>query len=161
MLFRSTNQLVDGGLDPDYVAKVLLGPGHNRSSLKNVETIYRALANDPNKDAKLADFREYLQREGLQEPDIVKENNDVNFLARLRDRIVNQGMAPLIETETANPYQIYEADEGNVGGRAKGIEHIEDLVFRKGSRGVDEALDRKSTRLNSSHIPLSRMPSSA
>ena len=27
-----------------------------------------------------------------------------------------------------------------VGGRAKGIEHLEDLVFRKGSRGVDEAL---------------------
>ena len=28
-------------------------------------------------------------------------------------------------------------------------------------RGVDYLLDRKSTRLNSSHIPLSRMPSSA
>ena len=49
-------------------------------------------------------------------------------------------MQPLIEAEPANPYQIYEADEGNVGGRAKGIEHLEDLIFRKGSRGVDEAL---------------------
>ena len=28
-------------------------------------------------------------------------------------------------------------------------------------RGVEAPLDRKSTRLNSSHIPLSRMPSSA
>ena len=27
--------------------------------------------------------------------------------------------------------------------------------------GVEVAIDRKSTRLNSSHIPLSRMPSSA
>ena len=26
---------------------------------------------------------------------------------------------------------------------------------------IDEGIDRKSTRLNSSHIPLSRMPSSA
>ena len=30
-----------------------------------------------------------------------------------------------------------------------------------GSEAVETALDRKSTRLNSSHIPLSRMPSSA
>ena len=29
------------------------------------------------------------------------------------------------------------------------------------ARALLEALDRKSTRLNSSHIPLSRMPSSA
>ena len=28
-------------------------------------------------------------------------------------------------------------------------------------RGVDALLDRKSTRLNSSHVSLSRMPSSA
>lgn len=140
MFSRTTNQLVDGGMDPDYVAKVLLGPSATRDNLKNVESIYAALAKDKARDAKLADFREYLSREGLQEPDLVKENNDVHFLAKLRDRIVNQGMRPLIETEAANPYQIYEADEGNVGGRAKGIEHLEDLVFRKGSRGVDEAL---------------------
>ena len=49
-------------------------------------------------------------------------------------------MLPLIEAEPTSPYQIYEAEEVGVGGRAKGIEHIEDLVFRKGSRGVDEAL---------------------
>jgi hypothetical protein len=61
-------------------------------------------------------------------------------LARLRDRIVNQGMSALIETEKANPYQIYEAEETGVGGRAKGIEHLEDLVFRKGSAGVEQAL---------------------
>ena len=36
--------------------------------------------------------------------------------------------------------------------------------FRKAfpdGAGYQETLDRKSTRLNSSHIPLSRMPSSA
>ena len=140
MFSRTTNQLVDGGMDPDYVAKALLGPRATRDNLKNVESIYATLAKDKARDAKLADFREYLGREGLQEPGAVNENTEVHFLAKLRDRIVNQGMVPLIETEATNSYQIYEADEGNVGGRAKGIEHLEDLVFRKGSRGVDEAL---------------------
>jgi len=140
MFSRTTNQLVDGGMDPDYVAKTLLGRTATRENLKNVESIYAALARDRDRDAKLKDFREYLAKEGLQEPDLVRENSDVHFLAKLRDRIVNQGMQPLIETEKTNPYQLYEADEGNVGGRAKGIEHLEDLIFRKGSRGVDEAL---------------------
>ena len=140
MFSRTTNQLVDGGMDPDYVAKTLLGPRATRENLKNVESIYAALSRDKDRDAKLKDFREYLAKEGLQEPDLVRENSDVHFLAKLRDRIVNQGMQPLIEAEKTNPYQIYEADEGNVGGRAKGIEHLEDLIFRKGSRGVDEAL---------------------
>jgi len=140
MFSRATNQLVDGGMDPDYVAKTLLGTTATRENLKNVESIYAALARDRARDAKLADFREYLSREGLQEPGAVNENTEVHFLAKLRDRIVNQGMQPLIETEAANPYQIYEAEEPGVGGRAKGIEHLEDLVFRKGSRGVDEAL---------------------
>ena len=142
MISRTTNEPVKGGLDPDFVAQALLGPGATRDNLKTVENIYAALAKDPNRDNKLKDFREYLAREGLQEPDLVKENSDVNFLAKLRDRIVNQGMQPLIEHESSNPYRIYEAQDSadNVGGRAKGIEHLEDLVFRKGSRGVDEAL---------------------
>jgi hypothetical protein len=140
MFSRTTNQLVDGGMDPDYVAKTLLGTTATKENLKNVENIYTALARDKDRDAKLADFRDYLGREGLQEPNLVKENSDVHFLAKLRDRIVNQGMQPLIEADTANPYQIYEAEEAGVGGRAKGIEHLEDLIFRKGSRGADEAL---------------------
>jgi hypothetical protein len=142
MISRTTNEPVKGGLDPDFVAQALLGPGATIDNLKTVENIYAALAKDPNRDNKLKDFREYLAREGLQEPDLVKENSDVNFLAKLRDRIVNQGMQPLIEHESSNPYRIYEAQDSadNVGGRAKGIEHLEDLVFRKGSRGVDEAL---------------------
>jgi hypothetical protein len=141
MFSRTSNQLVNGGLDPDYVAKTLLGPQATRQNLKNVESIYAALANDRARDTKLSDFREYLGREGLKEPGAVNETTEVNFLAKLRDRIVNQGMMPLIEAEkSANPYQIYEAEETNVGGRAKGIEHLEDLVFRKGSRGVAEAL---------------------
>jgi hypothetical protein len=129
MFSRTTNQLVDGGLDPDYVAQVLVGPGADRKNLRNVESIYAALARDPKRDAKLADFRDFLKREGLQEPDLVRENSDVNFLARLRDRIVNQGMQPLIEQEI-----ITEAKDPR-------IPYVEDLVFKSGLRGVKQAMD--------------------
>jgi hypothetical protein len=53
---------------------------------------------------------------------------EVNFLARLRDRIVNQGMQAIVEAEVH-------------GGRAKGIEHLEDYVFRNGSAGIKKAMD--------------------
>jgi hypothetical protein len=141
MFSRATNQLVGGGMDPDVVAKTLLGPRATRENLKNVESIYAALAKDKERDAKLKDFREYLAREGLTEPNSVNENTDVHFLAKLRDRIVNQGMMPLIEAEKTNPYQIYEAEAAGVGGKAKGIEHLEDYVFRNGSAGVKKALE--------------------
>jgi hypothetical protein len=119
-------------MDPDYVAQVLLGPRATRDNLRNVESIYSALVRDPQRDAKLADFREYLSREGLEEPTL-KEESDVSFMARLRDRIVNQGMYKLIEDTMLTEDEVK-------GGKAKGIEHLEDLVFRKGSRGIREAL---------------------
>jgi len=135
---RTSNQLVT--MDPDEAARMILGPRATRDNLSTVETIFAALAKDKDREAKIKDFREYLTKEGLPQPDAVTEDTDTYFLARLRDRIVNQGMQPLVEAEPVNPYRIYEADEGNVGGRAKGIEHLEDLVFRKGSRGATEAL---------------------
>ena len=42
---------------------------------------------------------------------------------------------------------------------APGLEGVAEEMFHCGFEGLN--LDRKSTRLNSSHIPLSRMPSSA
>jgi hypothetical protein len=126
-------------MDPDYVASVLLGRGATRDNLKNVESIYAALSNDPDREAKVADFREYLSREGMREPEMTVRESDANFLARLRDRIVNQGMQPLIETKRS--YQLYEQEPTAVGGKAKGIEHLEDYVFRSGSAGVDRALE--------------------
>ena len=128
---RATNELISD--DPDQTAKMLLNKSASRADLRNVESILKALVNDPNRDKKLADFRQHMEREGLPfmestDADPYIEYNDVNFLARLRDRIVNQGMKALIESDQ------------NVGGRAKGIEHIEDLVFRKGTAGIKEAL---------------------
>jgi len=138
MFSRATNELVKHGMDPDYVASVLLGRGATRDNLKNVESIYAALSNDPDREAKTADFREYLAKEGIREPDMTVRESDANFLARLRDRIVNQGMQPLIETKRS--YQLYEEEPAAVGGKAKGIEHLEDYVFRSGSAVVDRAL---------------------
>ena len=127
MLSRATNQLVPNGQDPDYVAQVLLGPGNTKDNLKNVESIYAALAKDQQRDAKLADFREYLKREGLNEPTL--KEDEVSFLGRLRDRIVNQGMYALIENTA-----LTEAKEQR-------IPYIEDKVFQKGLAGAKEALD--------------------
>jgi hypothetical protein len=129
---RTTNEIITD--DPDQVAKMLLNRSATRSDLASVETILAALKNDPKRDTKLADFRSHMEREGLpfmesaQEP-VYKDVSDVNFLARLRDRIVNQGMIPLVE-----------AADQPVGGRAKGIEHIEDLVFRNGTAGIQSAI---------------------
>lgn len=128
---RNTNEIISD--DPDQVAKMLLNKSATKENLASVETILSALAKDPQREQKLADFKAHMEREGLPfmestEINPYQEVSDVNFLARLRDRIVNQGMVALVEAEQ------------NVGGRAKGIEHIEDLVFRKGTRGAQEAL---------------------
>ena len=133
---RVTDQLIPGGLDPDHAAEVLLGKGNTRDNLKNVETIYAALARDAKRDAKLEDFRKYLARDNLKEPAASVAEDDVGFLGRLRDRIVNRGYVALVENN-----MIVEAAATGVGGRAKGIEHLEDLVFRNGTAGIQQALD--------------------
>jgi hypothetical protein len=122
---RATDKIITD--DPDVVAKMLLNPGASREDLASVESILVALARDPKREQKLADFREHMKREGLPFEEPVAENTElyteVNFLARLRDRIVNKGMVPIMEAGNAR------------------IEHIEDLVFERGTRGVREALD--------------------
>ena len=132
MFSRADNKLVSQ--DPDYVAKAILGPKGTREDLGNVESIYAFLARDKDRDNKLRDFREYLAREGLREPTQLEESGDVYFLARLRDRIVNQGMYALVEAAAPPPAA------APVGGKAKGIEHLEDYVFRNGTAGVKTAL---------------------
>jgi hypothetical protein len=127
IISRQTDRVIT--MDPDQAAGILLAPQYKRGQLMTVENIYKALAMDPDRDAKLADFREYLSREGVKEPETGMAESDVHFLARLRDRIVNRGYVALVEAEQAG-----------VGGRAKGIEHLEDYVFRKGTQGIRDAL---------------------
>jgi len=126
---RATNKLITD--DPDRVAKLLLNRTATRQDLASVETILQALSTDPNRDAKLADFKQHMEREGLpflESAELYQPVSDVHFLARLRDRIVNQGMQVIVEAEVQ-------------GGRAKGIEHLEDYVFRNGSAGIKRAMD--------------------
>ena len=125
---RQTEKVIT--MDPDQAAGILLAPQYKRNQLMTVESIYKALAMDPDRDDKLADFREYISREGVKEPEMGMAESDANFLARLRDRIVNRGYVALVEAEQAG-----------VGGRAKGIEHLEDLVFRRGTQGIRDALE--------------------
>jgi hypothetical protein len=117
---RATNQVITD--DPDKVAKLLLNKSATRDDLYSVETIIQALATDPKRDAKLADAREHFANQGVPFFE-TRGESDTNFLARLRDRIVNQGMRPLVES-----------------AKDVRIEHLEDLVFEKGSKGIKEAL---------------------
>ena len=122
---RATNEIITD--DPGQVAKLLLNKSATREDLASVESILAALEQDPARDQKLADFREHMKREGLpfmesESDPLYQDVSDVNFLARLRDRIVNQGMQVIVEA--ASPR----------------IEHLEDLVFEKGSRGIQEAI---------------------
>lgn len=122
---RATNKIITD--DPDQVAKMLLNKSATRENLASVENILSALKNDPRREEKLSDFREHMKREGLPFAETVEEDTPVHFLARLRDRIVNQGMMPLVEQQS-----LMEADAR--------IEHLEDLVFEKGTRGIAEAM---------------------
>ena len=127
---RATNAIISN--DPDVIAKILLNRQATREDLYSVESIVAALDNDPKKDEKLKDAREHFAREGVpfmegMELPPPTGYTEVNFLARLRDRIVNQGMQPIFENQL-----LKEATAR--------IEHLEDLVFEKGTRGVREAL---------------------
>ncbi len=114
---RESNALISD--DPDEIAKMLLSPAATREDLASVERILAALKTDPKRDEKLADFRDHMQRAGTPLDESIGYT-DVNWMARLRDRIVNQGMQPIFE-----------------GVR---IEHPEDMVLDAGSRGLTQAL---------------------
>ena len=127
LVSRADDQLVSR--DPDEIAKIILNKNVDRDALYSVETMLQALQGDPKREEKLKDAKDYFAKNGIAFNESRGES-DVNFLARLRDRIVNQGMQKLVEDEEPQVQ----------GGKAKGIEHIEDLVFRRGSAGINDAL---------------------
>lgn len=127
---RATNQIISD--DPNQVAKLLLNPQATQDDLYSVEAIMSALKTDPKKEAKIADFRAHMEREGIPFDQQVQES-EVSFIARLRDRIVNQGMQPLVEQDQKPVYTLYEAKDPR-------IPHLEDLVFKSGTRGIDQAV---------------------
>ena len=75
---RNTNELIT--FDPDETAqKMLSRTDANRDDLGSVEKIFKALANDPNKEQKIADFREYAAKAELDLP----ENTELDRIKEL------------------------------------------------------------------------------
>jgi len=67
---RETNEVVAD--DKDTVAKILLNPRATAADLSNVNTIMKALANDPKKDAKLAQAREDAKKGLISLPESIQ-----------------------------------------------------------------------------------------
>jgi hypothetical protein len=106
LVVRESNKVLS--VDPDEIAKILIGG--SRKDLASVETIIAKAKQDPEYDKLVADAKESFARDGL-----TFESTEINQIAKLRDRIVNQGMQVIAE-----------------GVR---IEHPEDLIFN-GSQAV-------------------------
>ena len=74
----------------------------------------------------------------------------------IREDVLNQVLADIERAAT----QLF-AMTGKIGQYLRENEWLMSIKQRTSIPGGACELDRKSTRLNSSHIPLSRMPSSA
>lgn len=59
---RATDRIITS--NPDKVAKMLLNPKATRADLSSVETMLKALKNDPKREEKLATFKGYLSSVG-------------------------------------------------------------------------------------------------
>ena len=66
------------------------------------------------------------------------------------------GNTPMVELKKINPNP-----NAKIYAKLEGFNPSGSIKDRIALYMINEAEDRKSTRLNSSHIPLSRMPSSA
>jgi hypothetical protein len=82
---RATNELVT--TDPAKFAHLLLGPQGTVKDLASVESTIAALRNDPQRDAKLHDFAEYLQRSGRQMPQLESSAHPSNWFKYINQRL--------------------------------------------------------------------------
>lgn len=60
---RNTGEPIKGGKDATTVAKILFGSNANSDTISTVENMLNALANDPNREQKLADARTVIGNE--------------------------------------------------------------------------------------------------
>ena len=68
---RNTNELIT--FDPDETAQKMLGRSDaTRDELSSVENIFKALANDPKKEEKLSDFRDFAAKTELELPENIE-----------------------------------------------------------------------------------------
>lgn len=117
-LLNTKNRFITHDLDK--IAKVVLGNKGTPKDWESTESLLNFIAKDSKRAEKIERFLQHLEREGIPFIDDYYVP-DTHFMARLRDRIVNQGMVPLVESAR--------------------IEHLEDLVFDKGVSGVTNALN--------------------
>lgn len=81
---RLTDELVTD--DPARMAAMFLPTGTVRD-LASVESVIGALRNDPQRNAKLKDFREYLERSGRQLPQLEASAHPAEWFRHLSNRI--------------------------------------------------------------------------
>ena len=102
-------------------------------------------------------FTEFFLRDRTEE-NISKQNQI------LREYKVPKKFKFYSESDIELEYEYFKKEDGNYPGhlfpRDK-INSYQDFKKYWSPEALGSCLDRKSTRLNSSHIPLSRMPSSA
>jgi hypothetical protein len=82
---RATNELVT--TDPAKLAHLLIGQQGTVKDLASVESTIAALRNDPNRDTKLHDFAEYLQRSNRQMPQLEASAHPSNWFKYINQRL--------------------------------------------------------------------------
>ena len=120
--------------DVDEMTRIILNSTSTARDLLSVERLLAFLATDSDRRRKIDHFVQHLEKEGIPFVDdyYVPE---IHYMARLRDRVVNRGLQPILESAR--------------------IEHLEDLVFDKGVNGVINAIEmmRYSSKSPSSITP--------
>ena len=129
LIDRATNEVITK--DPDEIAMRLLGNTANAKDLNNVQSIIHKIQGRQDYEKLVTDAAKTFAYDDLKLP--MRENvgydidlSDQYFLARLRDKIISTDSGVLNETKHII----------NEGAR---IEHLEDLVFSEGSKGVEKA----------------------
>ena len=88
---------------------------------------------------------------------------DPQFQSQTKDRLTSPEAARLVETALRDHFDHFLTDNMDRGRALLTyvMDRMDERLARKAEREVKRKTDRKSTRLNSSHSTLSRMPSSA
>jgi len=100
--------------NPQQIADILLGKGHNPSDLTSIHKILDIIKNDPDYNKMVADAVEAFPKYGVQ--------------------------FPLLNTDNRKEVPVVSLQEANVSDGPR-IQHAEDLVFWEGSKGAIRALD--------------------
>jgi len=135
---RATNKTISK--DPDKIVQTLL-PGYvgnvNDLHIDDIlDYVYSTYKDHPKKiEALIADGFNTLQQHynvtlpTPNENQVNENDSDVYFLAKLRDRIVDQDMIPLVE------------DKATLVEASARINHIEDLVMFEGPKGLLKSIE--------------------